>query len=237
MEILLIAATKTEISPFTGNLAVPSPGAGLLTAVRHGLHNMDILVTGIGIAATAVHTTLQLARKRYDLVLNAGIAGSFNPLLPPGTVVLVSDERFGDLGVEDGDRFISFFDTRLADPDAFPYTGGRIVNPLAARMLTGAPSPPWCLFPAHGITRDRIRGGDAVNPPDADTETMEGAAFHYACAVSGTPFIQLRAISNMAGERDRSLWKTGEAISNLCGALEFILRMLPLPVDHHQSDR
>lgn len=43
-------------------------------------------------------------------------------------------------------------------------------------------------------------------------ESMEGAAFHYVALVEKIPFIQLRAVSNMVGERDKTKWKMKEAL-------------------------
>jgi futalosine hydrolase len=44
---------------------------------------------------------------------------------------------------------------------------------------------------------------------------MEGAAFHYIALMEKIPYIQLRAVSNMVGERDKSKWKMKEAINAL----------------------
>jgi futalosine hydrolase len=44
---------------------------------------------------------------------------------------------------------------------------------------------------------------------------MEGAAFHYVCLLERINFLQLRAISNRVGERDKSKWKLKESIENL----------------------
>ena len=46
-------------------------------------------------------------------------------------------------------------------------------------------------------------------------ESMEGAAFMYACLVHGLPFAQVRAISNVVERRNRGAWKLTEAIENL----------------------
>ena len=46
-------------------------------------------------------------------------------------------------------------------------------------------------------------------------ESMEGASLHYMGRDLTTPFIQIRAVSNYVGERDKSKWKTQEAIYNL----------------------
>jgi futalosine hydrolase len=44
---------------------------------------------------------------------------------------------------------------------------------------------------------------------------MEGAALHYVCINEGIPFIHLRAVSNLVGERDKQRWKMQKAIENL----------------------
>jgi futalosine hydrolase len=51
---------------------------------------------------------------------------------------------------------------------------------------------------------------DAFQPA---VESMEGAAFHYVCLMKGLPFLQIRGISNLVGVRDKSKWKTKEALS------------------------
>jgi futalosine hydrolase len=55
---------------------------------------------------------------------------------------------------------------------------------------------------------------------------MEGAAFHYVCMHMNVPFLQVRSISNMVGERDKSKWKMKDAISNLNDELSKIIRSL-----------
>jgi futalosine hydrolase len=44
---------------------------------------------------------------------------------------------------------------------------------------------------------------------------MEGAALHYVCRQTHTPFIQIRSTSNYIGIRDKTQWKIKEAIGNL----------------------
>jgi futalosine hydrolase len=44
---------------------------------------------------------------------------------------------------------------------------------------------------------------------------MEGAAFMYACVLTGVPFAQVRAVSNLVERRNRDAWRMGEAIGNL----------------------
>jgi futalosine hydrolase len=46
-------------------------------------------------------------------------------------------------------------------------------------------------------------------------ESMEGAAFMYACLVHGQQFAQIRAVSNVVERRNRAAWKLSEAIESL----------------------
>jgi futalosine hydrolase len=48
---------------------------------------------------------------------------------------------------------------------------------------------------------------------------MEGAALHYVCREANIPFIQLRAVSNYIGERNKANWKIKEAVDNLNQAI------------------
>jgi len=57
-------------------------------------------------------------------------------------------------------------------------------------------------------------------------ESMEGAAFMYACLISGVPFAQVRAVSNIVEKRNREAWQMGEAIGALGRASLDILRSL-----------
>jgi futalosine hydrolase len=46
-------------------------------------------------------------------------------------------------------------------------------------------------------------------------ESMEGAAFFYACRQLNVPCLQIRAVSNYVEKRNRDNWHIGLAIKNL----------------------
>ena len=74
--ILVLAATAKEISPFIQ--AMKKDDALLKN------NNIDILVAGIGLTATAYHLTKQLALKNYNLIIQAGVAGSYDTTIQLG---------------------------------------------------------------------------------------------------------------------------------------------------------
>ena len=57
-------------------------------------------------------------------------------------------------------------------------------------------------------------------------ESMEGAALHYVCLMEKIPFLQIRSVSNVMGDRDKNRWKIKEAIENLHETLVFLIQKL-----------
>ncbi|MCV4820224.1 hypothetical protein OFM15_29545, partial [Escherichia coli] len=54
---------------------------------------------------------------------------------------------------------------------------------------------------------------------EADVENMEGAAFAQACLWLGLPGAELRAVSNVAGVRDKAQWRVRQAVEALEAAV------------------
>ena len=189
-------------------------------------HDVDVLVTGVGMVATAVRCSRAFAVEGYDLALNLGVCGSFRTSLSPGDVVHVASDCIAELGAEDGDGFLSIQQLSLVADDEPPLTGGRLVNaaPPANQVLASLPA-------VAGITVNTVHGRDAsiacvVGRLDPDVESMEGAAFMYAALVHRVPFAQIRAVSNMVERRNRAAWKLNEAIANLSDVARRVLQQL-----------
>lgn len=192
MDILVVAATEAEILPFLG----------LSPQQRQGI---DTLVTGVGMVATALAIGQRLASTRYDLLLNVGIAGSFDKLIALGEVVCVVQDTFSELGVEDGDQFINSELLGLAQCT--------FISDQMHTMLHG-------LRKCRAITVNTVHGNEhtineVVNRLNPDTESMEGAAVFQAGHHFGVPVIQVRAISNYVERRNKANWQLPLAIDNL----------------------
>lgn len=196
MQILLIAATEHEIS-----LPV-EPGSGI-----------DLLITGVGVPATIYHLQKRLHQLDYDMVIQAGIGGSFGGAIKPGEVALVSQDCFADLGTEEKGIFQPVYTYGLSDANEFPFEDGWLVNRsivLNDNSLKKTKAVTVNTISDSPIQKERLESlyGPAI-------ESMEGAALHYVCLQEQIPFVQMRSISNYVGERDRSKWLMHEAIENL----------------------
>jgi futalosine hydrolase len=163
---------------------------------------------------TAYHLGRHLAATRPDLVIQAGIAGCFDHSWEMGKTVIIEREQFGDLGVEDDQAFKDLFETNLWQPDQPPFTNKQLVN-----LFEGVPNLP-ALEQVSGVTINTVSGSERTRQKLVDkynpaVESMEGAAFHYACLLEKIPFFQLRSISNYVEVRDKSRWKIPLAIQQL----------------------
>lgn len=224
MKLLFVAATIAEIRPLLKRLTLKGTEGDFLQHYEFQGHAIDLLMTGVGMTHTAYHLGRQLNRQHYDLAINAGIAGAYSTQTRIGSVYQINAEIFGLLGVEDEENYLSLFDLGLQDPDSFPYEGGWLINrkpPLSATLQK--------LPVARGVTvnliythRDTIETLNRMYK--ADLESMEGAAFFYACLEEGIPFIEIRSVSNYVSERDKSRWDVPLAIKNLNKTLDQFLK-------------
>ncbi len=207
MQILLIAATAHEIEP--------------LTAANN---QIDVLITGVGVPSTIYHLQKRIHQIDYDFIIQAGIAGSFSNEMELGKVVLVKQDCFADVGIEEKANYIPIFNTDFTNKDEFPFADGWLMNTDDNLKYSN-------LSKAKGITVNKVSDSELQKKQflqtfNADIETMEGAALHYVCLQEHIPFLQIRSISNQVGERDKTKWKTKEAIENLNEELSILINRL-----------
>lgn len=219
MRHLLVAATEAEIAPLLNAMTFREDISPNVRFYEYGERQVDVLVTGVGMTATAAWVSRALAQREYGCAINAGICGSFDRTVALGEVVRVQTDRMPELGAEDGERFLDIHALNLLGENEFPFHEG--VLPESALPVFGSLLQ---LKPVSGITVNKVHGNEKsieelVKRCSAQTESMEGAAFYYACAIAGVPALQVRAVSNYVEKRNREAWKIGEAVKNLNAAL------------------
>lgn len=216
MYILLVASTEKELAPF------------IKMVDKQQFREPEILIAGVGMPVFSYSLMKRLAADRPDLIIGAGIAGSFSSNLLPGELLLVTNDCFADIGAGEDNAFEDVFTLKLDEPDRFPYVKGSIpCNYPLDDLDTG-------IRKGRGITVNHIRTDSAVNEfrkkyYHADIESQEGAALHYICNMENIPFIHLRAVSNVVGDRNKLNWKFKEACDNLAtGTAELITRLVKI---------
>lgn len=205
MTSLLLAATHIEIAPF-------------MESIRHKevvnkIPEMDLLIGGIGLTATTYALTKYLHIKRPDCIIQAGVGGCFDASLPLGTVVAVKNETIADQSVMELKTLKTLFDLKLLPEEQAPYKKGKLPNDTALLKLFKGKKVNG--ISVNEITTDKERVKLYKQQFNPVVESMEGAALHYVARMEKIPFLQLRAMSNYIGERNKKKWKMKDAIGNL----------------------
>jgi len=195
MKTLIVAATKAELAFFYQHFNLAE---GDFVESK----DFDVLITGVGMVATAFALGKHLSMK-YNLVVNFGIAGCFDRNIDLGAVLNVTEDIFAELGAENGDEFLTIADLGFGENHFKSRTDKKVGLPTV-----------------KGITVNRVTGSEGsiknlkkrLGPT---TESMEGAAVFFACKQQNIDCIQVRSISNYVEPRNKDNWKMGLAIKNL----------------------
>jgi futalosine hydrolase len=217
-EVLLLCATEGEAGRLIA--AMQSP----VRTVRAGKTAMDgtlegrncrLVVGGMGMVNAASALTAQLERCTPALVLQFGIGGAYpGSGVAVGEVAVATEEVYGEVGVltPEGWQPANFIGIPLVPGDPprynrFPLEGGMVSR--AAALCGGTAGPFLTLSQCTGVG---ALGEALFRRFGAICENMEGAAAAHVCALYGVPFLEVRGISNVVEDRDRSRWKLGEAV-------------------------
>ncbi|WP_249374867.1 futalosine hydrolase [Streptomyces sp. I05A-00742] len=228
MRVLVVTAVAAERAAVTA----AGPGGPAETALPGGavLHRTaaatapgttvtyDVLAAGVGPAAAAAGTATALtaaalAGAPYDLAVSAGIGGGFAPGAPVGGLVVATRIVAADLGAATADGFLPVtelgfgVDAHVVD-DALVHAVGAATGALPGDVLT-----------VSTVTGTAARAAElTARHPHALAEAMEGFGVAEAAAAHGVPVLELRAVSNAVGPRDRAAWRIGDALAALTEA-------------------
>src|SRR5690606_16210010 len=101
MAMLVISATSFEIAPFLE----------FLRDKKNNLsHDIDVLITGVGLVSTTYALMKQIQIKRPAFILQAGIAGCFDRNFTLSGVVAIKQDTVADLGVMEKQKWQSVFE-------------------------------------------------------------------------------------------------------------------------------
>ncbi len=169
---------------------------------------LDFYHSDPGIFSFSYFLTRCLNESDYDLVVNAGIAGSFSDKLAPGSLVRVEKDCFADIGVEEDGVFKDLFSMGLINHDQFPFEDGYLNESpgIYTAIISNIPRVRAATVNQVSSKPEMIKR--IKNSYQPDIESMEGAAFFYVCKMEKKNCLQLRSVSNFVGERDKTKWDT-----------------------------
>ncbi|MGI5376304.1 futalosine hydrolase [Streptomyces sp. CA-251387] len=193
--------------------AVPAERDAVARALS--VPGIDVIAAGVGPALAAASTataltTATLEGAPYSLVVSAGIAGGFTPHAPVGSLVVADEITAADLGAETPDGFLPV--TELG----FGTVTHRPPEALVREVATATGARPGAVLTVSTVTGTAVRAARLrERHPTALAEAMEGFGVAEAAAAHRTPVLELRAISNPVGPRDRAAWRIGDALAAL----------------------
>lgn len=190
-------------------------------AVWRGLNKdsgFNVLVAGVGAVSAAVSTVKALANSRYDLVVSAGIGGGFTGRAEVGSLVVATEIVAADLGVETAAGFTSLDDLGFGSTRLQVDT--RLLNQVTGALRAAdLPVNTGPVLTVSTVTGTGERAAElAARVPGATAEAMEGYGVALAAHDRGVPILEVRAISNAVGPRDRGAWRINEALDMLATA-------------------
>lgn len=202
MKIAIIGAMEQEVEILREKIESPTSkeiaGCEFIEGIL-GEHDVVLVKSGIGKVNAAIATTLLIEQYEPTVVLNTGSAGGFNDSLEVGTVVISDEVRHHDV-----------------DATAFGYELGQVPGMppsyLADQKLVDIAKEAVEDIGEHAHATGLIASGDVFmsNPervklvqgqfPSMIAAEMEAAAVAQVCHQFGTPFVVIRALSDIAGK-------------------------------------
>ncbi|MBJ6362734.1 futalosine hydrolase [Paenibacillus sp. GCM10012307] len=199
-------------------------------AVMRGLgedSRFEVAAAGVGAAAAAASAAARLAvPHHYELVVAAGIAGGFTDRAAVGTLVVADHIVAADLGAASMDGFLSLdelgFGSSSAKTDIV--LSPQLASAIGEAGLTCALGPVLTVSTATGTAEGAAELKRRV--PNAAAEAMEGYGIAVAAKNAGLPVLELRAISNQVGPRNREAWRIKDALDALSAASSILREVL-----------
>lgn len=205
--------------------AVRAEKDSVLRGLRND-HRYNVIEVGVGPVAAAVLTAKELATNDYRLVISAGIGGGISGKTEAGSLVVADQIIAADLGVETSDGFRSMqelgFGSNKIETDH--HLVNLVVEALLAAKLPVGTGPIITVSTATGTAAGALEMTKRV--PGVAAEAMEGFGVALAAFTYGVPVLEIRAISNQVGPRDRSAWRMKEALKTLEKAFEVLSETL-----------
>ena len=227
--VLIVASVSPELAPILDQLNAPrSAAVGRRPGAEGELGGRDVCVLecGIGKAAAAASLAAALETRPISSVLAIGVGGAYPGAgLAPRDLALASEEIFADEGVETpaGWQGYEAFVVSSGAQNRIALDGELVER--ARTALGGVAAGPFATVSTCSGTdlvarRMQKRWGAIV-------ESMEGAAWALVARRYDIPFVELRAVSNLAQDRDVKTWDLPGAIAALAAAVPKLLPVLP----------
>lgn len=173
--------------------------------------HVSVITTGVGAVNAAYALTRFLDREPVKAIVVCGIGGAYpGSGIAVGSVACAESECYGDLGASSPGGFLDM------EALGFPVVHG-LYNVLPMQIFPAARRARFVTMNTCTGTDDDARSIETRT--GGGVESMEGAAVAHVAALAGIAVGEIRGISNLVGNRDRSTWRVKEAATAVQEAL------------------
>ncbi|MEU2682948.1 futalosine hydrolase [Streptomyces hygroscopicus] len=199
----------------------PHPDTGTAPSSSAALPGPD---TGTGLAHSHSPGTAPLGPPDTDTVPpGPDTVPPDTDTVPLGSIVVADAIVAADLGAETPDGFTAVTDLGFGTVEHLPPA------PLVAAVAEATNAVRGTVLTVSTVTGSAERAAELLRRhPRAAAEAMEGFGVAEAAAAQSVPVLEVRAVSNTVGPRDRAAWRIGEALEALTGAFGTLAPLLPL---------
>jgi futalosine hydrolase len=197
---------------------------------------LELLLCGVGPLAAALSLGHRLGREgklrhagELQGILNLGLAGTYDPdKAPVGSLVLATDEAYPEYGIwthyEDKRMPLSFPQAEIAGRKVFSQLAlepDRALGNIGLNWHSGLQR--GGSITVAGVSGTPQRAGRMALFANGLTENMEGFPLALGAAAAHIPFVELRAVSNIAGQRPPHGWNIPAALASLGEGMRHLL--------------
>lgn len=202
MKIAVIGAMEQEVELLRSalqNTTTETIANSEFTTGTYEGKDVVLLKSGIGKVNAAMSTTILLEKYQPDVVINTGSAGGFDTTLKVGDIVISDEVRHHDVDV-------TAFGYEIGQMAGMPagYRSDEKLIEVAKQAVTEVGEHPYALglicsgdvFMSNPVRVEAVR----KEFPAMKAVEMEAAAVAQVCYQFGTPFVVIRALSDIAGQ-------------------------------------
>lgn len=202
MKIAVIGAMEEEVELLRNTLQNTSTkiiANSEYTKGTYASHDVIVLKSGIGKVNAAMSTTILLDEYQPDIVINTGSAGSFDEKLEIGAIVISDEVRHHDVDA-------TIFGYEMGQVPQMPasFKSDEKLMKLAEEAVTEIGEHQFAvglITTGDSFMNDPVRVEKVRSYfPTMKAAEMEAAAIAQVCYQFGTPFVVIRALSDIAGK-------------------------------------
>jgi futalosine hydrolase len=192
-------------------------------AIGH-LQDAVVFAGGVGRTNAACATTQAILTRRPEAVISAGVAGALPQSdLQVGDILVSSRCMYVEEGLITADGFVDMSGIGLTlgdfEGNAVPVDEGMLEALSEAFRIGAIATVATCSGSDEAARRVAQRTG-------ALAEAMEGAAVVHAARRLSVPAIEIRAISNLTGDRVNQQWDLQRGLTAIGAAIRRSLALL-----------